>query len=224
MTKTVDLVVPIKSLRRAKSRLDSTAIDPDTRAALALAFAVDTVTAALATDRVRRVLPVTSDAVVAATFATLGVHAVVERADNGMNAAIRHAVQMLRPGSRGVSVGVLVADLPALRPSELAAALAAADGGRAFCTDRRGTGTTLLLAAPDTDLRTRFGPDSARAHAASGAAALTGAWPSLRCDVDTPDDLREASTIGLGPCSTRALAGEAVAPQSYPSSVPKEYR
>ena len=31
----------------------------------------------------------------------------------------------------------------------------------------------------------RFGPDSARRHRDSGAIELTGAWPGLRCDIDT---------------------------------------
>ena len=90
---------------------------------------------------------------------------------------------------RGV-VGALQADLPALRPTELAAAIAAAGGRRAFCADRPGTGTTLLLAAPGDAAATRASaPGSAAAHAASGAVAVGAGLDSLRCDVDTATDL-----------------------------------
>ena len=58
----------------------------------------------------------------------------------------------------------------------------------------------MLLAAPaGVLLDPRFGGDSAAAHAASGAVALTGAWPSLRRDVDTADDLAAAVRLGVGP-------------------------
>src|SRR3712207_2831049 len=74
-----------------------------------------------------------------------------------------------------------------------------------FRSDAPGTGTTLLTAA-GTALRPRFGPDSARAHADDGALALTGDWPGLLRDVDTPADLRAAVTLGLGPHTSALLA------------------
>ncbi|MCN0180088.1 2-phospho-L-lactate guanylyltransferase, partial [Salinispora arenicola] len=46
------------------------------------------------------------------------------------------------------------------------------------------------------------------AHAASGALALLGDWPSLRRDVDTTTDLAEAARLGLGP-RTALLCGTA---------------
>jgi 2-phospho-L-lactate guanylyltransferase len=79
----------------------------------------------------------------------------------------------------------------------LSEALAGVEG-RAFVADTAGTGTTLLAAAPGVPLGPRFGPDSAARHAASGATALAGAWPSLRRDVDTAADLAEALVLGVG--------------------------
>ncbi|NUS62737.1 MAG: 2-phospho-L-lactate guanylyltransferase, partial [Saccharothrix sp.] len=67
----VDLVVPVKTLERAKSRLVGTRLD---RPALALAFALDTIAAAL--PAVRRVLAVTSDPSVVAELRALGVESV----------------------------------------------------------------------------------------------------------------------------------------------------
>ncbi|HEY0636970.1 MAG TPA: 2-phospho-L-lactate guanylyltransferase, partial [Pseudonocardiaceae bacterium] len=99
-----------------------------------------------------------------------------------------------------------------LRPHELDAALVtalsgfSAGGGRAFCADRAGSGTTLLVAAPRVRLDPRVGVGSAAEHAGSGARRLTGPWPSLACDVDTPDDLAEAARLGLGGHTAALLA------------------
>ncbi|MGM1065375.1 2-phospho-L-lactate guanylyltransferase [Saccharothrix sp. Mg75] len=184
----VDLVVPVKALDRAKSRI--VGLD---RPVLALAFALDTVTAAL--PAVRRVVVVTSDRAVVAELRALGVESVA--GPEGLNAALRFGAGVLRAEDASSVVGALQADLPALRTAELAAALAAARG-RSFVPDRQGTGTTMLLSAPGGPLDPSFGAGSAAAHAASGAVPLVGPWPSLRHDVDTAEDLGSAAALGLG--------------------------
>ncbi|WP_158843257.1 2-phospho-L-lactate guanylyltransferase [Saccharothrix deserti] len=186
----VDLVVPVKTLDRAKSRLVGARLD---RPALALAFALDTIAAALPV--VRGVLAVTSDPAVVLELRALGVESVA--GPEGLNEALRFGFGVLRSRDAGSVVGALQADLPALRTEELGAALEVA-GERAFCPDRQGTGTTLLLSAAGGDLAPAFGVGSAAAHAASGATALVGPWPSLRHDVDTAEDLRLAADLGLG--------------------------
>ena len=40
---------------------------------------------------------------------------------------------------------------------------------------------------------------------ASGAVELQGTWPGLRCDIDTPDDLVQATLLGLGTATARAV-------------------
>jgi 2-phospho-L-lactate guanylyltransferase len=200
-----DLVVPVKALRDAKSRLRG-AVAPDEHARLVLAVLLDTVTAAAQADGIRRVLVVSSDPTVASTMAANGFECVPEGALPGLNAAYRRGAAVLREADPDGRVGALQADLPALRPDELAAAIKSAAGRRAFCADRQTTGTTLLLSAPGGPLDPRFGRGSARAHALSGAVALTDSWPSLRCDVDTSEDLAAARDLGLGP-HTSALLG-----------------
>ena len=54
-------------------------------------------------------------------------------------------------------------------------------------------------------LAPRFGTDSARRHRDSGAVELTGAWPGLRHDIDTPEDLAQARRLGLGAATARAV-------------------
>ncbi len=187
---------------------------------LVLALAFDTLRAATATPGVRRVLVVTSAPVALAALRELGVDVVNENgehgenggtaqhgggADIGLNAALRTGERVLRAEDPQCVVGALQADLPALRPDELATALAEAEGRRAFIADRHGSGTTLLLSAPGQRLDPRFGPGSARAHTLSGALPLTAPLPSLRTDVDTPGDLDHARLLGLGQCTRTVL-------------------
>lgn len=190
-----NLVVPIKRLDRAKSRLRG-AVPADQHAELVLALLLDTVTAAISADGVRRVLVVCEDERVPAALLGTGVECVDERGLPGLNAALAFGAESLRTPAN--TVGALQADLPALRPADLTAAIEEAEGRRAYCADRPGTGTTLLLAAPGEPLDPRFGPGSADAHAASGAVRVGTARPSLRCDVDTEDDLGVAAELGLG--------------------------
>jgi 2-phospho-L-lactate guanylyltransferase len=190
-----DLVVPIKRLDRAKSRLRG-AVPADQHAELVLALLLDTVTAAISADGVRRVLVVCEDDRVPSALLGTGVECVHEPGLPGLNAALTFGAESLRTPAN--TVGALQADLPALRPADLTAAIAESDGRRAYCADRPGTGTTLLLAAPGEALAPRFGPGSSDAHAASGAVGVGAALPSLRCDVDTEADLGAAAELGLG--------------------------
>jgi 2-phospho-L-lactate/phosphoenolpyruvate guanylyltransferase len=214
----VDLVVPVKALHAAKTRLRGAADgglgEPAAHARLALALAHDTVAAVRGCPAVRHLLVVSSDPVVTAELAAFGVEVVPDGpVPAGLNAAYRRGAALLRGRDPGAVVGALQADLPALRPAELCGALDAAAGlfaagaaTRAFVADADATGTTLLLAAPGTALHPLFGQGSAAAHRESGAVELAGDWPGLRRDVDTSDDLRRAADLGLGAHTAAVLA------------------
>jgi 2-phospho-L-lactate guanylyltransferase len=202
------LVVPVKRLATAKTRLRPgipAGIGP---ARLVLAMAEDTVRAVRACPVVAEVLVVTDDPEVTAALAGAGARVVPEPPVPGLNPAVSHGAGLL--GRRPVAA--LAADLPALRPDELARALAAAGrvAGRGFVPDAAGTGTTLLAAPPGVPLAPQFGPGSAVRHLATGAYRLAGDWPSLRRDVDTAADLAAAGRLGLG-AHTRALLAEPLA-------------
>jgi 2-phospho-L-lactate guanylyltransferase len=196
MGRVVDLIIPVKRLDRAKSRLRG--VHPD-HEELVLALLLDTVGAARGTPGVRRVLVVCEDKRVPDALRGTGVECVDERGLAGLNAALAHGAALLRADDPGGVIGALQADLPALRPAELARALTEAGGRRAFCADRPGTGTTLLLSAPGGALEPAFGPGSAAAHRSSGALPTTAPVASLRCDVDTAGDLAVALALGAGP-------------------------
>ncbi|MFF4549318.1 2-phospho-L-lactate guanylyltransferase [Streptomyces sp. NPDC001406] len=202
------LVIPLKPLARAKSRLSDTAAD-GVRPALALAFAQDTVAAALACPQVKDVAVVTDDELAGRELAALGARIVPDEPAGGLNAALAHGAGVVRSSRPGTPVAALNADLPALRPAELSRVLAAAaEFPRAFLADAAAIGTTLLAAAPDRELHPAFGTDSRSRHRASGAVELRlDAVDSVRQDVDTGEDLRAALALGVGPHTASVSAG-----------------
>jgi 2-phospho-L-lactate guanylyltransferase len=195
-------------LARAKSRLADTAAD-GVRPGLALAFAQDTVAAALAAPAVRDVAVVTDDALAGRELAALGARIVPDEPGGGLNAALAHAAAVVRAARPDGAVAALNADLPALRPLELSRVLdAAAEFPRAFLPDAAEIGTTLLCATPGRELNPAFGPDSRARHRASGAVELAlASVDSVRQDVDTGGDLRAALALGVGRYTAAASAG-----------------
>ncbi|GAA4448765.1 2-phospho-L-lactate guanylyltransferase [Phytohabitans houttuyneae] len=203
MERTWGVVLPVKRLTAAKSRLRG-ALTGVPHERLALALAQDTVAAALASAEVAEVLAVTDDPAVGQALAALGARVVPDVPGGGLNAAFAYGASLLahRP------VAALAADLPTLCPADLSEALREAAGpGRHFVADAPGTGTVLLTAQAGVRLDPRFGPGSAAAHRRSGAVPLAGDWPSLRRDVDTAADLEAATRLGLGPHSAE-VAGQ----------------
>jgi 2-phospho-L-lactate guanylyltransferase len=192
------VVIPVKRLSVAKSRLRG-AVPGVPHDDLVLALAADTVAAAVGCPGVTAVLVVTDEPVVRATASQLGAEPIADVPDAGLNPAVSYGADQAVRRHPGAGVAVLGADLPALRPAELADALnRAARHPRAYVTDADRTGTSLLTARNGVGLDARFGPDSAAGHGASGAVELTGEWPSLRRDVDTAADLADATRLGLG--------------------------
>ncbi|MGC4943245.1 2-phospho-L-lactate guanylyltransferase [Kribbella sp. DT2] len=135
-----------------------------------------------------------------------GTHVVPELPANGLNEALEHGAAVAAAEFPGARIAALSADLPALRPDELTAALAACVADRSFVIDQPGTGTTMLAAAPGVALDPRFGVGSALAHQASGAVPLDLAIPSVRRDVDTAADLADAVQLGVGPRTAEVMS------------------
>lgn len=198
-------VVPVKELAVAKSRLGH--LPPTDRADLALAMAGDVVTAALASDGIVAVVVVTNDARAAETLSELGALVVPDAADAGLDPALTDGARAARGWHPAAGVAALSGDLPCLRAGELAVALSAAAGhARAVVADRRGSGTTLLTAGPGLALLPQYGGGSLAAHRSTGAVELAApAYPSLRLDVDTADDLADAVALGVGAYTSAVL-------------------
>jgi 2-phospho-L-lactate/phosphoenolpyruvate guanylyltransferase len=201
------VIVPVKAAAYAKSRLSS--LGDRRRRKLVVAFAADTITAALRSTSVGAVVVVTDDHVLASGLRDLGVHVLPDGAADDLNESLVQAAaeaQRRWPGLRPVA---LCADLPALDTEQLTQALAvAAEHPAAFVADAAGDGTTLLAAASRQDFCPRFGPSSREAHRAAGAHEIVEIdVPSLRLDVDTPADLADAVALGVGQHTAEVARG-----------------
>jgi len=203
---TWSVLMPVKVLAQAKSRIAGLA--GPRRGELALALACDTVTAVLGCDEAARVIVITDDPVAGAALAALGALVIPDEPRDGLNAALRHGAAHAAAWWPGSGTAALSADLPALRPEQIGRALrAAAAWPTAFVADAAGDGTTLYTAVPGAAFRPAFGLASRARHAAGGAAELgLDGIPGLRRDVDTPSDLRGAFALGLGPRSAPLAA------------------
>jgi 2-phospho-L-lactate/phosphoenolpyruvate guanylyltransferase len=198
------MVIPVKVLALAKSRLTGPA--GSHRAELALAMAADTVAAAVACPAVDRVIVVTDDPDASAKLSGLGALVLPDQPGDGLNPALAYGAAYSDDHWPGRGRAGMAADLPALDPAGLGLALGrAAEVPEAFVPDAAGTGTTLYAAGPGAAFCPRFGPESRRAHLSAGAVELVlPGLRGLRRDVDTVDDLRDAARIGLGPRTAAA--------------------
>ena len=204
----VGLIIAVKRLSAAKTRLAS-AFAPGIREDVVLAMLVDTISAASSVMAVRAITVVTPDTVAAEAARELGARVLVDPTPVGHPDPLNNAITVTEAAIRAETpnIGVLQGDLPALQPRELAEAIARARRNqRSFVSDRHGTGTSALFAF-DVPLEPRFGVDSARRHRDSGAIGLTGRWPGLRCDIDTPDDLATALGLGVGALTKNTVGG-----------------
>ncbi|MEU6980568.1 2-phospho-L-lactate guanylyltransferase [Streptomyces sp. NPDC046371] len=204
------LVVPLKPLARAKSRLAPAAAGA-LRPRLALAFAEDTVAAALACAAVRDVVVVTDDREAGAALAALGARILADVPGGGLNGALAHGAREVRAARAGAAVAALNADLPALRSAELTRVLeAAGQFPRAFLADAAEIGTTFLSASSGTELEPAFGGASRRRHLSTGAVEIRlDGVDSVRRDVDTGEDLAAALALGVGPRTAARWVGAA---------------
>jgi 2-phospho-L-lactate guanylyltransferase len=201
------LVLPVKGGPRAKTRLGAAP-------AVAAAIALDCLDAVLACPAVGACLVVSADAAVQRTARLAGAGVVAEsRPGSGLVAAVGDGLSAAarRPWCARPAA-VLLADLPALRPEDLLAALTAARSAlaegplMAAVPDADGTGTVLLAARSPSRLDPAFGPGSFAEHVRRGAVPLPLELPRLRRDVDTPADLEAALALGVGPHTRSALA------------------
>lgn len=208
------VVVPLNDLRRAKSRLVDATSSVERHRALVQAMRTDALAACAAATLVRRIVMVTDDAAAAAALiadlprptsgAGTTVQVVADPSEPGLNAAVRAGAQFsTRWPADGVAV--VVSDLPCLTAAALDDVfVAAAAQPRSVVVDRQGTGTTVLMARPDSALAPAFGVDSARRHLYSGAVAVP-ATAAVRTDVDTAADLAVARAVGVGKATAAVL-------------------
>jgi 2-phospho-L-lactate guanylyltransferase len=190
---TIWAIVPVKPLRRAKSRL-STVLSREERASLSQQMLVHTLEVLSQVPSVERTLVVSRDSRALALAREYRAGTVTERGSPQLNQALVRATLLAR--GYGVSgVLVLPADLPLLTVDgiEKIIAMATEPPVVVIAPDRRNKGTNALLSSPPGLIEYDFGPDSFARHLSHAKAAGVRVeicdLPSIGLDIDIPEDL-----------------------------------
>jgi 2-phospho-L-lactate guanylyltransferase len=181
------MVVPVKSLDGAKSRL-APALSPVERAALTLAMLEDVLDAALAQEGWETWVASPDESVLEVS-ARRGARAFPEAAGSLLGAL--HLVEE-EAGAASGELAVLLADVPLVSASTLRDALAL-DAAVVAAPAGSDGGTNLLVRWPPLVIPARFGPNSFGRHRWAARRARvtfeTAEHPELSFDVDRPEDL-----------------------------------
>lgn len=187
--------VPVKDLLGTKSRL-APLLDPGARAGLTLYMMQRVVSVLLRAGIPSANLCVVSpDRLVLETAAETGAAPLLQES-NGLNPALEEArAWAVSHGASSTSpLLVLPADLPLLRPEDVAGLLAAGEEVPVvLAPDAAETGTNALLLRPPEAIPFLFGSGSRRAHLEAARRRGLGAreyrLPNLAFDIDTVEDL-----------------------------------
>jgi 2-phospho-L-lactate guanylyltransferase len=186
-------IVPVKPLRRGKSRLAGT-LTEDERTALNQELLERTLKILSTVKELDQVLVVSRDPQALTVARNHGAKTVQEDGQPHLNTALARATVMAQVHStRGVLV--LPADLPLLTPDDVRALIdrAAKPPVVVIAPDRHGKGTNALLMVPAGQIEYDFGEGSFQRHCErakkSGARLEIVELPSLGLDLDLPEDL-----------------------------------
>lgn len=185
------IVVPIKQLEAAKSRLGE-ALDPEERMELAAQMLRRTLRVVAAAEIAACVAVITPDEAVFAIACEMRVTAIRQRS-GGLN----HALELGRRWAISQHVAallVLPADLPLLTAQDLINLRdMSTRHSIVIAPDRNGSGTNALLLQPPEAIPFCFGLDSYRLHLAAAEAAGVVAYSYMEVgtglDLDMPEDI-----------------------------------
>ena len=186
-------IVPVKPLRRGKSRLAS-ALSEDERADLNRKLLERTLKTLTNLKEVDQVLVVSRDSSALAIAREMGARTVQEDGTPALNTALKRATVIAQIyASRGVLV--IPADLPLLSGEDILTLVDRAINPPVIviAPDRHQKGTNALLLSPANIIEYDFGPESFKKHCErahkSGARLEIVNLPTLGLDLDLPEDL-----------------------------------
>ncbi len=199
-------IVPVKPLRRGKSRLAGT-LNEDQREELNRTLLQRTLKTLLELKEVEHVLVVSRDSAALALARDMGARTVQEDGAPALNTALKRATVVAQVyASRGVLV--IPADLPLLAPGDVLTLLQRAVDPPVvvIAPDRHRKGTNALLLAPANLIEYDFGGNSFQRHCErakrAGARLEIVDLPSLGLDLDLPEDLELVKQLQMPPSGT----------------------
>jgi 2-phospho-L-lactate guanylyltransferase len=186
-------IVPVKPLRRGKSRL-SGALSEDERTHLNQLLLEHTLKILTDLKEIEQILVVSRDPAALALARDHGARTVREAGSPKLNTALKRATVVAQLyATRGVLV--LPADLPLITREDILALIERARKPPVvvIAPDRREEGTNALLICPAGLIEYDFGPGSFKRHCErahlAGAKLEVVKLPSLSLDLDLPEDL-----------------------------------
>ncbi|HKJ27074.1 MAG TPA: 2-phospho-L-lactate guanylyltransferase [Anaerolineales bacterium] len=186
-------IVPVKPLRRGKSRL-AEVLSGEERAALNKKLLIHTLDTITNVPAIEQVLVVSRDPEALAIARFHGARTLLEDGAPHLNLAITRATAISKMYN-AVGVLVLPADLPQMTPEDVNVMVEASGMSPSvvIAPDHRRTGTNALLIKPPGLLTYEFGVNSFTKHVeqtrSHGVEAKIVELPSLAHDVDLPEDL-----------------------------------
>jgi 2-phospho-L-lactate guanylyltransferase len=185
-------IVPVKPLRRGKSRLAGT-LSEDERTELNRSLLQNTLKTFADLKEVEEVLVISRDPQALAIARQHGARTVREDGQPELNTALKRATVIAQVyATRGVLV--LPADLPLVTRDDVLTLIERAGEPPAvvIAPDRHGTGTNALVLAPPDIFVPAFGPDSCARHVSRarsiGISFALEQVESMGMDLDTPED------------------------------------
>jgi 2-phospho-L-lactate guanylyltransferase len=186
-------IVPVKPLRRGKSRL-SEVLSEEERIGLNRQLLVHTVDTLREIPEIEHVLVVSRDQAALSLARAHGARTVQENGAPELNIALTRATIVAKQyATRGVLI--IPSDLPMISKEDICAMLALVDDPPVVVVapDRKREGTNALLVCPVGLIEYDYGPDSFERHCRrareAGARLEICELPSLALDMDLPEDL-----------------------------------
>jgi 2-phospho-L-lactate guanylyltransferase len=188
------VIVPVKPLNRAKSRLASV-LSPDQRQHLAEAMLRRVLEAVRAVPQLMGTLVISRDNKALAIAREYGARTVQESGQPQLNGALMRATQVVTRW-KGSALLILPADLPLIAPEDIVGMVEMGQNERTvvIATDQNEDGTNALFVRPPGLITYAYGPGSYHRHVElarkAGAAVKVYGSPRLALDVDVPEDLQ----------------------------------
>ena len=192
-------ILPVKEMAGAKQRL-APLLSPEERVGLMKVMLRDVLTALSAAPGLAGIAVVTLDPWAQALAQEHGARIITEGAREGHTGTVTSAAAVLQ--AEGVaSILTLPGDIPAAKPMEIEALIAAASAAPAFiiAPAHDEQGSNAILMSPPNAVRLRFGEDSYFPHLAAARAAGIAPQilhlPGIAMDIDHPPDIARFGRI-----------------------------
>lgn len=192
------VIVPVKPLNRAKSRLASV-LSPETRAGFAEAMLRHVLTVTAEVPQVTGTLVISRDTKALSIARDLGAKTLQESSGSDLNPALNRATEVIRAWG-GSAVLILPADLPFIQVEDITnvAELGMMGMTVVLTPDKLNDGTNAMLIRPVGLIGYQYGEGSfalhERAALAAGAAVEVYESDTLKLDIDVPADLAAYNT------------------------------